>query len=135
MAVGISIVAIFVAGKANSLNKRIFKRSGVISLYEAWKGTNTIDTDPTNIVGPDVVKAANSLSLTAALWNHDIVEKIIIFQSFWTSYRTLYDTLNSSNSTVPGLNIPLNSLITSEMRAAYNEMAAMERGGVKTTDI
>src|SRR5688500_12046486 len=53
----------------NEVSKQIAKRQGVIDLYESWNGVNHIDCN--NLVGPDVVRAANALALTSSLWNHD----------------------------------------------------------------
>lgn len=66
----------------------------------AWQGINDIDEN--NLIGPDVVKAVNALSLTASLWNHDVIEKSILYQTYWISYKDLYDTLNGINKLVPG---------------------------------
>lgn len=75
--------ALIEAGLSRAMNKDMFKRQGVIDLHMAWQSVNEID--PANLVGPDVCIAANALSLTATLWNHGVVERIILFQSYWKS--------------------------------------------------
>jgi hypothetical protein len=37
-------------------------------------------SDP--IIVPDLVKAVNALSETAAAWNHDIIDRLIIIQLY-----------------------------------------------------
>lgn len=59
--------------------------------------------DPENLITPDVVKAVNALELTASLWNHDVVAKEILHQSYWQSFRDLYDVLYHCNKIPPGL--------------------------------
>ena len=80
IAIIISLIAVFVAGKANNINKNVFKRQGVIDLHMSWNNVNDIDVK--NLIGPDIVKAVNALSLTASLWNHDVIEKTILYQTF-----------------------------------------------------
>lgn len=60
------------AGEATATSKDIARRQGVIELHMAWQGVNNIDVS--NLIGPDVINAANAISLTATLWNHDVVE-------------------------------------------------------------
>lgn len=121
----VSFVAVFLAGLANSTNKRMFKRQGVIDLHMAWQGVSEID--PKNLITPDIVKAVNALSLTASLWNHDVIEKPILYQTYWNSYRELYDTLYSINDLVPGQRRTCKSLLTNEITKAYI--------GMKNTDL
>lgn len=119
--------ALIEAGLSRAMNKDMFKRQGVIDLHMAWQGVNEID--PATLVGPDVCLAANALSLTATLWNHDVVERIILFQSYWKSYKALYDSL-SCDVLVPGYTTKkCRDFLTPEMLRAYEEMKdfAMER--------
>ena len=51
----------------------------------SWNNVNDIDVK--NLIGPDIVKAVNALSLTASLWNHDVIEKTILYQTYWGSYK------------------------------------------------
>ncbi len=121
----ISIGAFFIAGRANSLNKNMFKRQGVIDLHMAWANINEIDKN--NLIGPDIIRAVNAISLTASLWNHDVIEKSILYQTYWNSYKDLYDTLVSINELVPGHKRTCRSLITNEITKAYE--------GMKNTDL
>lgn len=129
----ISIIAAYFAGRANSLNKNIFKRQGVIDLHMAWQGIS--DIDPNNLVGPDVVKAVNALSLTASLWNHDVIEKSILYQSYWESYKDLYDKLYNLDVLVPGLKKTCKSLMTPEIKKAYKGMDEVDLKTVIQTNL
>lgn len=129
----ISIGAIYLSGRANSINKNIFKRQGVIDLHMAWQDIREIDKN--NLVGPDIVRAVNALSLTASLWNHDVIEKAILYQTYWISYRDLYDTLNSINELVPGHKRTCKSLMTNEIIKAYEGMKNADLLTVTTTKI
>lgn len=113
----ISISSIFIAGKALNTNKRMFRRQGVIDLHMAWDGVNEID--PNSLITPDIVKAVNALTLTASLWNHDVIEKDILYQSCWEPFRDLYDTLNNCKKRVPGMDRRCNDLMTKEISRAY----------------
>lgn len=104
----------------NEVSKQIAKRQGVIDLHEAWKGINHIDCHRQS--GPEVVKSVNALALTASLWNHDVIEKVIIYQTYWDPYRELYDECTNCDKTVPGLKKSCKDLITSEITKAYEEM-------------
>lgn len=129
----ISLVAAYFAGRANSINKNIFKRQGVIDLHMAWQGIN--DIDPDNLIGPDVVKAVNALSLTASLWNHDVIEKSILYQTYWGSYKDLYDKLYNLDVLVPGLKKTCKSLMTAEIKKAYKGMDEVDLKTVTQTNI
>lgn len=121
------------AGEATATSKDIARRQGVIDLHMAWQGVNNIDT--ANLIGPDVINAANAISLTATLWNHDVVEKAILFQSYWTPFKDFYDSLYSCNQLVPGHRKTCRDLITSDITRAYQEMKAMEINNVPQTQI
>lgn len=127
----LSIVSLFLAGYACNINIKMFKRQGVINLHEAWKGVNEIDKD--NIITDDVVKANNALSLTASLWNHDIIEKAILYEQYWPAYQQLYEQLDSIKTVVPKTNRSGQSYITSVMKKVYKEMEKMETSQVKGT--
>ena len=129
----ISLVAAYFAGRANSINKNIFKRQGVIDLHMAWQGIN--DIDPDNLIGPDVVKAVNALSLTASLWNHDVIEKSILYQTYWGSSKDLYDKLYNLDVLVPGLKKTCKSLLTAEIKKAYKGMDEVDLKTVTQTNI
>lgn len=129
----ISVIAIFMAGKASNLNKKMFKRQGVIELHMAWQDVNNIDS--TNIIGPDVIKAVNAMSLTASLWNHDVIEKSILYQSYWNSYRDLHDKLVNIDVLIPGHKKTCRSLITNEIKKAYKGMNETDLSAVIQTNL
>lgn len=129
----ISLIALFLAGRANNLNIKIFKRQGVIDLHMAWHGVNDIDQN--NLVGPDVINAVNALSLTASLWNHDVIDKEILYQSYWGSYKEIYDKLYNLDILVPGLKKTCKVLMTTEIRKAYRGMEDYDLKTVKQSKI
>src|SRR5262249_32273575 len=101
--------------------------------YKAWEGVN--DVDPNKPITPDIVKAANAISLTASLWNHDVIEKQILFQSYWPSYKDIYDSLNKMDQLIPGKKVTGRSLLSSEITKVYEEMKKLELGSVQQTRI
>jgi len=129
----LSAAALYVSGKAQSTTKNIARRQGVIELYKAWEGVN--DVDPNKPITPDIVKAANAISLTASLWNHDVIEKQILFQSYWPSYKDIYDSLNKMDQLIPGKKVTGRSLLSSEITKVYEEMKKLELGSVQQTRI
>ncbi len=133
IAIIISLIAVFVAGKANNINKNVFKRQGVIDLHMSWNNVNDIDVK--NLIGPDIVKAVNALSLTASLWNHDVIEKTILYQTYWGSYKEIYEKLNMITELVPGLNKTGRSLLTAEITKAYKGMEDVDLKSVIQTNI
>jgi len=129
----VSIISIFIAGKASSLNKKMFKRQGVIDLHMAWHGVNDIDLK--NPICPDIIKAVNALDLTASLWNHDIVEKIILYQSYWSPYKNIYEKLNSYSDVIIGINKKGNDIITKEISRAFEDMKKFDLESVRQTSL
>jgi hypothetical protein len=129
----ISLIAVFLSGKASVTNKRMFKRQGVIDLHMAWQDIN--DIDPKNLIGPDIVKAVNALSLTASLWNHDVIEKSILYQSYWGAFEEIYNKLVNLDELVPGHKKTCKSLITAEIKKAYKGMDETDLDTVIQTTI
>lgn len=116
----IAAAAVSRSRAAQQVGERMFRRQGVIDLHLAWQGVNRIDPDQP-ITG-DVVKAVSVLELTAAIWNHDIVERSIIYQSYWESFRELVETLAGSHSPVPQMDRRCRDFITLPVQRAYDEM-------------
>lgn len=123
-----------ISEKEIELSKQIFKRQGVIELHNAWKDVNEIN--PKSIIGPDVKKAANALSLTSSLWNHDIIAKEILFDHYWDTFKELYDTLKASNDDlVPGYKKTCKQFLSDEMFKAYKDMENMAKSKVSQTKL
>ena len=120
----VSIISVFIAGRASRMNERIFKRQKVIDLYNVWLDIKQVDSAAP--IAVDVVRAVNALGLTAALWNHDIIEREILFQSYWPGYKALYDSLADCSVVIPQVNKMVKDCITNEIKRAYNEILAME---------
>ena len=129
----ISLIAVYLSGKANNTNKNMFRRQGVIDLHMAWQDISEVDKN--NLIAPDIVRAVNALSLTASLWNHDVIEKSILYQTYWNSYRDLYDTLININELVPGHKKTCRSLMTNEITKAYEGMKNADLSTVTQTKL
>lgn len=112
------------AERSAELTKKMFLRQGVIDLHMAWQGVS--DLNPNEPVVPDVVRAAAALSLTASLWNHEIVDKVILYQNYWVMFDTLFRRLDGWEKPVPHLKVPGKNLLSREIRKAYKEMAEFD---------
>jgi len=126
-----SCVAAYIAYQSNQSNKEIAKRQNIIDLHAQWSSVNDIDLN--KIVIPDVVRAVNALSLTASLWNHDVIVKSVIYQSYWEPYRTLYDKLYGCNQEIEGLNRTGRSMMTTDISKAYHSMRDADISKLLTT--
>jgi hypothetical protein len=131
MAIISLVVSLISNSRSNTLQRTMFKKGNVIDLALAWKGVNTID--PQQLITPDVVNAVNALDLTASMWNHDILEKEILMQSYWPTFRDLYDALYTCNQMPPGIKKTCRDCITADMTRAYEEMKQRQIEGVKQT--
>lgn len=121
------------AEKAVSTSIEIFKKQGVIDLFESWEDLH--DINPLKPITTDVVRALRALELTASLWNHDIVEKKIIHQSFWEDYKHLYDAVNRIIGEVPGLRRTGPELLTRRVSRAYKEMDDFDTSKEATSNL
>ncbi len=122
-----------IARRQNETEKNIARRQGVFELHNAWKDLNDIDTNA--YITPDIVSAINALSLTASVWNHDALEKEIIYQSYWQVYRNFYEKINIMDSVLPGCNYSPKSKITSDITKAYTEMKQKEYFKTESTNL
>jgi len=127
----VSTVALACSGYAIVVSKNVARRTGVIDLHNAWNGVN--DLDPTQMIGPDVRSAVNALELTATVWNHDVIEKNIVFQSYWEDFKRLYDVLLQCHTAIPGYRKTGNEFLTPNIRKAYHQMEQWALSGVKQT--
>jgi hypothetical protein len=154
-AIGISIIPILISIKANSkadaanalaieantiakradeTNKNIARRQGIIELHVAWSTVSQINR-ANGPIGPDIAKASNAISLTAALWNHDVIEREILYQQYWPEFERIYVALKGWTVQVPGYTRDADSFITKEVTAAYKEMEARHLSDVKGTKL
>jgi len=120
----VSIVAIVVsfrsASETNKINVRIAQRQNVVNLQTTWRDTSML-AEP--VVIPDLVKAVNALSETAAAWNHDINDRRIIDQMYYDSFSRLYDFIESKREElIPSLSKTYRSLLSPDIQRAYQEM-------------
>ncbi|EFK57346.1 hypothetical protein U0038_17555 [Sphingobacterium spiritivorum] len=123
---------IILAWITNETNKKIAKRQGVIDLHNAWNNIRSISKS--DLITPDIVNATNALSLTASLWNNSVMEKNILYQSYWSNFKNLYDTLASIDELVPGHNFSCKSLLTADIKSVYKEMEKIELSKVSKTN-
>lgn len=131
LALIVSIIYVCFVRRGNKLTKNVAQRQGIIDLHNAWDGVSELDPDA--LIGPDVAKAVNALSLTASLWNHDAMEKVILFQNYWPSFRHLYDVLKPCQRVVPGYDRKACDCITVEIERAYEEMRRYSLSRVEQT--
>jgi hypothetical protein len=110
--------------RSAELTKKMFLRQGVIDLHMAWQSVS--DLNPNDPVVPDVVRAAGALSLTASLWNHEVVDKIILYQNYWVMFDTLFRRLDGWEKPIPHLKTPGKALLTREIRKAHKEMTEFD---------
>lgn len=133
-----SVYAVITANNSNEIAKEatrtnimIAQRQGIIDLHNSWNGVKNIDKE--KLIEPDIVNAINTLSMTSILWNHDVVDKLIIYQSYWNSFKKLYQTIESIDDLVPGGDVQVKSLLTPEIKKAYKLMKQSNLSEVKTT--
>ena len=76
--------------------------ANVFKLHEAWVGVNDVETAQDKLIGPDVVKANEALTITSASWRHNLVSRSIIIENYYDSYKLLCEKLKDSETVVPG---------------------------------
>lgn len=136
IASGTAVASYLLSRNMQKTNKDIARRQGVIDLYLAW--SNIEDINPQNLVPIAVARAANVLGLTASLWNNDVVEKIILWQSYWEPYNRFYDILNNPNSSITmpdGTTRTGRSFLSREVQRAYDDMERYTLSTVQQTTI
>lgn len=126
--------AVAAAKNATETARAIARRQNIIDLHHAWEPVQIVDPSRP-LIGPHVRTAVNALGLTATLWNHDVVEKEVLFQNYWEPFRDLYDALNSITTLVPGYSKSARDMLSSEVRRAYREMGERELSRVKQTSL
>lgn len=122
-----------IAKKTMETNVALFKRQGVFELHKAWNELEPIETSNPN--AQKVAKAVNILDLTASLWNHDIIEKEIIYQSFWNSFKPVYDTVNSISKPIENWGKTGPELLSSDIRAVYADLDKWDQEKVKKSTL
>jgi len=124
LALLVSFIALFFsyrsASATNKINVKIAQRQNVVNLQTTWKDTSMLG-DP--IIVPDLVKAVNALSETAASWNHDINERILIDQLYYNSFSRIYDFIEAKREElIPSLSTNYRSLLSPDIQKAYQDM-------------
>ncbi|MNY64159.1 hypothetical protein D3C86_2012310 [compost metagenome] len=54
------------------------------------------------------------------------MEHNVIYQSYWSNFKNLCDTLDKLDVLVPGHSFTCKSLLTSDIRSVYKDMEEME---------
>lgn len=129
----VGVGTICIAKTTNETNKRIAKRQNVVDLHNAWAVVN--DFDKKKPISPDVIKAINAVSLTASLWNHDVLEKNLLYQSYWGSYCDIVDKLKDMHEIIPSHKFTGKSRVTNDILKAYRGMESMDLSNVKSTKL
>jgi hypothetical protein len=116
-----ALVALFLSAVTVSLTKRTFLRQSAFNLDEVWPTVRLID--PAHPSTDDVIKASRALSLTAACWNYEVVDKNIIHLLRYETFSEVYESLSGCTAEIPGLKGRTGaSLLTADIRSAYSEM-------------
>lgn len=100
----------------------MFKRKHLFDFHYLWddiEAINSREFDETDI--PDLIKVVNNLSLTALIWNSEIIDRNIIIQSFSQLFVYHYRSLDNDRI-IPVLNKQFREYLTPEITKAFNEI-------------
>jgi hypothetical protein len=61
------------------------------------------------------------------VWNHNVIDKSILHQSYWSDYKDLYEVLAACTEVVPGYRRAGKEFLNASMRKAYRNMDRWER--------
>ena len=103
-----------------TLDREISRRQQVLLLYDVWKPVRGIDCN--NLIGPHVVTAVNALTLTATAWNHDIIDRTILIQTYWPSFEQVFEQLWQCAETAPGQKRACQDLLSRQVQIANSQM-------------
>ena len=131
--VTVAFIAVRASDRFSKLIVQIAKRQGIIDLHVAWSDIHQINCKSSKPV--HIAKAVNALGLTATLWNHDVIEKSILYQNYWESFKDIYDELYKSKGVIPSLNKTGHDLLTKEIKRAYGGMENADIESVITSEI
>jgi hypothetical protein len=110
----------------NNSQQLLSQRQILIPLWDYI--SNLYDIDPSNIVTPDVIKAANTLELIALCCEGNMVDKTVITRTFSEQYIKHYESIKACGL-LPGLNKTGNNILN-ENRAAmlfYDELISAHK--------
>jgi hypothetical protein len=133
LAAVIALLALRNSNHANAIAERIAKRAGVIELHQAWQNVNRFD--PKNPLFSDAIRAVNALELTASLWNHDVLEKEILFQSYWKWFKEFYNVLSACQLIIPKDGRRVCDMIAPSVSLTYRQMEDRELHSIPQTSI
>ena len=98
-------------------------------LHKAWEGVNEVKCN--RVIGPDVVKAARALTITATSWLNDLVSKQVIIDNHFEDFEILIKNLENCATVVPGFEEEqkrCSDFISLEMKRAYRAMVDHKKG-------
>lgn len=119
--------------EAASASIAMFKRQGIFELNSTWRDIHAIDGR--NPITRHVIEATNALEITAAVWNHGILEQLIIHQVFWPRFKEICDTLKNSDTIVPQTNTRCRDFISVPVAKVYDQLYAFDKGNVTQTTV
>ncbi len=103
-------------------NVNMFQRQFIFELHKTWERIHDVSQETPDT--EDAIKGANALTLTAAIWLHDVMDKTILHQTYGSSYIELYQSLDRIDKVLPGTTKRGRDLITDAIRTVYNQMQA-----------
>jgi len=105
-------------------NLEISKRQGLIYLYQLW--FNVKDIDPSNLIVADLYRGVKALEVTASFWNHDLLDKEILHQSFCEYYKSTFHKIIQIENVIPEINKSGRDLLKKQVIEAYEGMKTLE---------
>jgi hypothetical protein len=120
MPIIVSFISVLISIAALVTTKNNFKREHVINLFDYWEPVNNIN--PAEPIYVDVKNAVNAITLTAIIWNYNIIDRRIIYTSHWDAFQLLYNTLINCHISPSGTLRVCSAYITDDITKAYNGM-------------
>lgn len=76
--------------------KESSQKQHIISLYNVWSKVRDFNEESNN---DDIIIALNALQLTATIWNHNVVKRAVIFESYFGTFLYFYNKFSSGKYT------------------------------------
>jgi hypothetical protein len=98
----------------------MFKREFIFELHKTWDGVRDVSKE--SPVTEDAIRGASILSVTAAIWLHDVMDKRILHQTYGDDYINLYNSLYTIEKSLPCSRKSGRDLLTKAVTRVFNEM-------------
>ena len=118
----ISLNALESNSSASKVLQSMFKRQYIFELHNAWGKVCDISKESPNV--DDAITGANTLTLTAAVWLHDVMDKNILHQTYGKDYIHVYNSLYSIEDDLPCTKKSGREMLTDSVTRVFNEMNA-----------